>query len=337
MNQDTENILLSVVVPVYNAEKFLDKCIQSIIEYQGADLEVIIVDDGSKDHSLEVCRKWAERDRRIKVFSKQNGGVSSARNFGIDNAQGQYITFCDSDDYYSPHALETIRSALGNGCDLYLFCYNKFSAKKGYTPNLVLDQDIILTSEELAKDFWKYYSGGMINCGTNKVFCRSLILESGLRYDENMTFAEDATFNLQYLKKTRRLYMISKTLYNYISNDTQAIKRRHKDYFKMHEKMFGAIENFLCDYGEVGEVFYDYWLKMLIYSCYHQNFRLDNLSEMMNHPNTMQMCTRCRPSAIMEKIALFTIRYHMFPVFNGIYHVRCSLAEFATHFIRKGE
>ena len=91
--------LISVVVPVYNAEKYLDKCIQSIINQKYSNLEIILVDDGSKDNSLELCKKYAESDKRIKVIHKENEGVSTARNSGIEVASGDFIAFIDSDDY----------------------------------------------------------------------------------------------------------------------------------------------------------------------------------------------------------------------------------------------
>ena len=93
------NPKISVIVPVYNAEKYLHRCIDSILNQTFPDFELLLIDDGSKDQSGEICDEYAKKDSRVKVFHKENGGVSSARNVGIDNAVGEYICFCDSDDW----------------------------------------------------------------------------------------------------------------------------------------------------------------------------------------------------------------------------------------------
>ncbi|MCH5320896.1 MAG: glycosyltransferase, partial [Eubacterium sp.] len=90
---------VSIIVPVYNVEKYLNRCVESIVKQTYTNLEIILVDDGSPDNCPAMCDAWAERDSRIKVIHKENGGVSSARNIGIDNADGDYISFVDSDDY----------------------------------------------------------------------------------------------------------------------------------------------------------------------------------------------------------------------------------------------
>ena len=93
--------LISVIVPVYNVEEYLDRCIESIVNQTYKNLEILLIDDGSTDNSYNICDKWAKKDNRIKVVHKENGGVSSARNVGLDVATGDYIGFVDSDDYIS--------------------------------------------------------------------------------------------------------------------------------------------------------------------------------------------------------------------------------------------
>lgn len=107
---------LSVIVPVYNAEKYLDRCIQSIINQTYSNIELLLVDDGSKDSSAKICDDYALTDKRIRVFHKENGGVSSARNMGLDMATGYYVAFVDADDYLFPKAYESLigNSGVGN-------------------------------------------------------------------------------------------------------------------------------------------------------------------------------------------------------------------------------
>ena len=105
-------MLLSVIVPVYNVEPFLDKCVQSIADQTYKELEIILVDDGSTDNSPKMCGLWSQKDNRIKVIHKKNGGLSSARNAGIDIAQGEVLSFVDSDDFIEPDMYETMITAL---------------------------------------------------------------------------------------------------------------------------------------------------------------------------------------------------------------------------------
>ena len=101
---------ISVIVPVYNTEKYLDRCIQSILAQTYTDFELLLINDGSTDSSGAICDKYAKQDVRVRVFHKENGGASSARNMGLDNAKGEWVTFCDSDDTLKQNALECLSS-----------------------------------------------------------------------------------------------------------------------------------------------------------------------------------------------------------------------------------
>ncbi len=109
---EERTMLISIIVPVYNTEKYLDRCIQSICKQSYQEMEILLVDDGSTDRSLEICKQWAEKDGRIQVFTKENGGSSSARNLGITKAQGEYLGFVDSDDYIEDTMYEDLVHAV---------------------------------------------------------------------------------------------------------------------------------------------------------------------------------------------------------------------------------
>lgn len=114
-----ENPLISVIVPIYKVEKYLDKCVQSIVEQTYKNLEIILVDDGSPDNCPKMCDEWAEKDARIKVIHKENGGLSDARNFGVKASNGEYIAFVDSDDYVASNYIEYLYGILAdNSADI---------------------------------------------------------------------------------------------------------------------------------------------------------------------------------------------------------------------------
>lgn len=120
--------LISIIVPVYNAEKTLNRCVDSILLQPFTDWELLLIDDGSKDSSGDICDEYARKDPRIKVFHKENGGVSSARNVGLDNAKGEWITFVNSDDWIVNNALDIDYDEVNE--DLLLFSYYLISSKK---------------------------------------------------------------------------------------------------------------------------------------------------------------------------------------------------------------
>lgn len=111
--------LISIIVPVYKVEKYLDKCVESIVEQTYKNLEIILVDDGSPDNCPAMCDEWAKKDSRIKVIHKKNGGLSSARNAGLDGCTGDYIYFLDSDDYIADNCIEMLFNAIvSDGSDM---------------------------------------------------------------------------------------------------------------------------------------------------------------------------------------------------------------------------
>ena len=103
------NDTVSIIVPIYNKEKYLEKCLDSILGQTYRDLEIILVDDGSQDGSLEICRKYAEKNERIHVYAKKNGGVASARNLGLEKSQGSFLAFVDPDDYLHPECISLLK------------------------------------------------------------------------------------------------------------------------------------------------------------------------------------------------------------------------------------
>jgi len=200
---------ISVIVAVYNAEKFLHNCVNSIINQTHKSLEIILVDDGSLDSSGAICDEFAKKDNRIKVIHKINGGVSSARNMALDLARGEYITFVDADDTIQDDACSVLyTTAIQNNADIVIcgMCikeetqeYNICSPNKIYKD---LDATYAYVLDEIRPEA----------CG--KLIKRSII--GDIRFNKEITYAEDLLFNYQIIKKSKCLMNISNCLYNYI-------------------------------------------------------------------------------------------------------------------------
>lgn len=207
--------LISVIVPVYNVEKYLNKCVESIVNQTYKNLEIILVDDGSPDNCPKMCDAWAEKDSRIKVIHKPNGGLSSARNAGMDVMHGQYVMFIDSDDYIK---LNTVEIMYGNIAeDDYDVCTcNHYLVDKDYN---IIDKDnyinAVLKNEKVMQEFYRKEIFDPI-CTTNKMYKSSVIKNANIRFNETIKWGEDHPFNYQYFKLIKSAVSIDDVLYNYL-------------------------------------------------------------------------------------------------------------------------
>ena len=205
------NDLISIIVPIYNSEAYLEKCINSIILQTYKNWELLLINDGSIDHCKEICNSYAEVDRRIKVFHKENEGVSTARNIGIDNAKGKWIAFIDSDDFVREKYLENLLSHTSDNVDLVIsyaeWFYNDTSKKNLYPSKLVQEDRFYLIFTE---NGIHYYTAPW-----SKLFRLDLINEIKLRFDCNIHCGEDLIFFISYMLKAKSIYISSDTDYCY--------------------------------------------------------------------------------------------------------------------------
>ena len=201
---------LSIVIPVYGVESTLDRCLKSVVEQSFADYEVILVDDGSTDRSPQLCDEWAGKDPRIKVVHQQNGGLSTARNTGIELAQGEYITFIDSDDYIGEGTLEAVMSQLGDSIDLIEYPIWRFYG----APH----QSLLQLTDTTYDDTAGYWLDGQAYDHTyacNKVYRRRLF--DDVRFPVGRVF-EDAYTLPRLLRKVRHVATTSAGCYYYCWN-----------------------------------------------------------------------------------------------------------------------
>lgn len=200
--------MISIIVPIYNSESLLPRCVGSVLAQTASDWELVLVDDGSTDGSAEICRKYAEADARIKYIFKENGGVSSARNAGLDAARGEFVMFVDSDDAIAPNTLERVLCKQAEhdfdcvvwGCD-----------QNGHIWAPEVDEDY-LDIVDFQKDFIRHLNTELLCPCWNKLFKRELI---NARFNESISHAEDFIFCLDYLKRCSNIAFIKDPLYLY--------------------------------------------------------------------------------------------------------------------------
>lgn len=231
------NNKVSIIVPVYNIEKYVAKCIESIINQEYKNIEIILVNDGSKDSSLEICEKYKKTDRRIIVIDKKNGGVSSARNAGLDVASGDYIVFVDGDDYLKPDFITYMLGLINdNDCDFGLSknCYKYENEEQVSEDKVVVmdkvDATVLLLSPRVDVGCW------------NKIYRKSFI--KNLRFDENQFFGEGLQFITKVSQLSTHTAVGERKVYHYRQdNNLSATKKFKFKNFINGEKSLQLIEN----------------------------------------------------------------------------------------------
>lgn len=247
---------VSVIVPIYNAEIYIDKCIQSIINQTLKDIEIILVDDGSTDKSVEISNKYAENDKRIKVIKQKNKGASSARNYGISVATGDFITFVDSDDFIEIDMLEVLyNAAIDNKCDVILSGI-KIVKDSNIEYEFTTDSKIY-TKQEVFKLFYFDKEPFSPNYACGKLIKRSVC--NKVKFREDIFLMEDTLFSVElFMNCSNNIMYIDRHLYNYV----QRIGSESKHFSKKRITSFYALEEVLNLAKSIDEKYEKSFLKV---------------------------------------------------------------------------
>lgn len=210
---------ISIIVPVYNAEAYLNQCVDSILQQGFDDFELLLVDDGSPDNSPAICDEYAEKDNRVKVLHKPNGGVSSARNAALDIAVGEFVVFIDSDDYVDKNYLSGMldaekRNRAEGKSTLIITDYQPFS-EKGLEKRSFPEPFCIDCDSASAQSFRDLVFEFRVFPPYCKLYRLDVIKAAGLRFDTEIKSAEDFDFNMRYIEKTDRICYEPSTAYHY--------------------------------------------------------------------------------------------------------------------------
>ena len=212
------DVLVSVVVPIYNVEKFINKTVVSIMSQDHKNIEIILVDDGSPDNSAQILDRLAEKDSRIIVIHKQNGGVSSARNAGIKMAKGEYITFVDGDDWVEPDYVSYFLYLIEKtNCEIAM-------NKNNFSDNTRISRDstYVVTAEKAIE--W-IYLGDIFVAVWNKIYKTSFLIENSLLFDESIWYGEGMLFNIDCLQFTDKVAIGEKNVYHQVENPDSAMRK----------------------------------------------------------------------------------------------------------------
>lgn len=244
-------IKVSIIIPVYNVEKYIHKCLETIIQQQFNDMEIIVINDGSTDNSLNIINKFAKIDKRIVVINKENEGVSVARNIGIDVSQGEYVMFIDSDDWIEEGAIEIIyTSAIENKADIVYFDFYN-----------VVDQKMFLYNVHKEDDYLSGVLSNKINAAIwNKMFKRSLF--ENIRFSSEISYGEDLLVHVALAINATSTFKIKGAYYYYLKRKSSITNIRDKRIMSIKNSIY-EIKRLLNNHG-----IYEKYSEEFEYLCY---------------------------------------------------------------------
>ena len=238
---------ISIIIPVYNCEDTIEKCIESILRQTFEEFELILIDDGSKDKSGYICEKYKEKDCRVKVYHNQNRGVSFARNYGINISRGRYLMFCDSDDYVDTNWCEDLYKQIIIYPDSWICCnFSTIDYDTGQEKRMknTLNQINYINK----KDFFITVDLGISGFCWNKIFDREIINREKIRFNENYSLGEDVEFCVDYLKVTKNIIFLNKYLYYYVKYSKETLtNRKYENYFDLLRHFYILRRPFISD------------------------------------------------------------------------------------------
>lgn len=263
---------ISVVMPIYNSEKYLERAIESLLNQTSDEIEIILVDDGSTDYSGKICDKYKNLDQ-VKVIHKENGGLCTARNAGLQCAQGKYISFIDSDDFMDLTAYELIIQCLKEtNTDILDFGWRYISETGEKTENLNGNKKNILFDKKYIKNIIlppllnlkKDEKHFVFDFSCMKIFKKEIIDKYNIKFDENRRTWEDRIFIVEFLKYCENYYCMDKCFYNYVSVPNSLSRRYNAQYlelilanYNLYIKLFGNDYDFSVQYVT------DYWINSI--------------------------------------------------------------------------
>lgn len=236
-------IKVSVIVPIYQAENYIQKCVSSIEKQTYGNIEILLIDDGSTDNSLKICNELGNVDKRIRVMHHENQGVSFTRNRGLREANGEYILFVDADDYIEETMIEyMLQKAEREHAEIVIcgfdYIYNDRIEKQTPVAN-----EGKYDKESIYADFWEFYKSGLIHNIGNKLYSKKLLDNNKIFFDESRPVLEDIQFCMDALKATDAVYVCKECFYKYMmqANSHSAQKRYRNGFYLSLQELFEYI------------------------------------------------------------------------------------------------
>jgi glycosyltransferase involved in cell wall biosynthesis len=312
--------LVSIILPVYNVEKYIAKSIQSVLNQTYTNFELLVIIDGSPDNSKEIASSFS--DERITIYEKENGGLSDARNYGLERAKGDYVYFMDSDDWIEPNLLETsLAGIVKSNSDFVVFGY--FQDNEDTMGNLINFDEVLHNEITFKKGtiLFEENTLGLMGYAWNKLYKTSFLNEYNLKFNKGVSLVEDILFNLECFKNSENISFIDSVLYHYINRPVETlIKTFHKDSFELKLLKHNALKSFfdVWSFQEKNNIISISIVAGIRY-CVHNLFTFKNdlsfkekcffVRKMLNNKETIKYINYYKPKSLADKIYKKLIKY----------------------------
>lgn len=291
---------VSIIVPVYNAEAHLHRCIGSLLSQSYSNYEILLIDDGSTDQSGNICDEYGGNHSHVRVFHKGNGGVSSARNLGIEQSGGEWIQFVDSDDFVEKHYTSDMVAALDEGIDLVVDGMNQLKLEPPDSLSLMKQLTSTKTGTYGRADYRSVIAEmihtSYLNYCYAKLFRKELLLRNRIWFDEHVSLGEDTLFILRVLRHANAIRINANTNYNYVIHSEQSLTYKFRENkFELLNRLHKELEAFCSDCGllddELRQLLEKRYMDMVLF-CINENFKrraheiliqLERISKLIGH------------------------------------------------------
>lgn len=305
---------VSIILPCYNVEKYLARSIESALAQTYVDFELLVIIDGSPDNSKSIAEQYAQQDDRVKVFEKENGGLSDARNFGLERAKGEFIYFMDSDDWIEPNLLkDNIKIIEEENLDLVIFGYiqdDEDQEGKVILSTYVLPKLTKLVKGDTNNNIDSHHLG-LLGYAWNKIYRKSFLDQHQLQFEKGTSLVEDILFNSQVYQSTSILRFNRKGYYHYLNRPVVTLmKKYYENSLELIVSRANALTNFLLKWGfsetkinEVVAISYFQGIRYTINNLLNsEDYNSERLRKILKHTLTKKLIKFYRPTNLKDKI-----------------------------------
>ena len=332
---------LSIIIPAYNCESYIERCIQSIVESETSiNYEILIINDGSTDNTRKICEEIEKNNKNVKLYNKKNGGVSEARNLGIKKSKGRWITFIDADDYVSSNYIDVIEKSVIK--ESLVICNNYCVNNEGeciinpfFPPTQNIKENIILMILFIENGIQKEIKLPSIRAIWGKIYDANIIKENNIEFAKGVRIFEDGLFNLEYLRYIDKIVFINEPIYYYIDTPKSATKKYQKDMIFEDKIKIKEINKSLVDTNidnkrniinsYMNNLFIDY----LIIDLYHKDNkntlkqRIASLKKIRKDKTYGQFSLRdTRLLNMKKKLIIICMKFHLYWIIEVIMYLK---------------
>lgn len=319
-------VKISIIIPIFNSERELNRCVDSVLNQNFKDFEIILINDGSTDRSGFICEEYKKKDNRISIVHCENGGVSKARNIGLSRANGEFIMFMDSDDWIESNTLEVLYKNIdGRELIIYGFVYDLYKKETLIRSSIKSTlSDYNINNSNISEKFRYLFNTIDFSSSCNKLFKGSIIRNNNIMFNENMGIFEDLYFNIKVLKKVNDIKIIHNVLYHYTSNNEIFHLNKRKsniceDILIVADKLLEYIEEININLYDREEIYgycltiYGLCLKSIATNHKNLNFydKLIQLKKMSRNRNFMMIIDKYNNN-LLNKYLLLLLRKNFY-------------------------